>query len=99
MKKQRQIRVSPGGRKGMKKYIKRFVEEANDLLIQVGNETFYGSPKEYKEETNKSLANLWIKVRKVHFNNDEGNALFTRLPKNKNNNGQSVHEVIHLAHG
>ena len=44
--------VAVGHKKGMKKYINRFVEEADDLLMQIGNETFYSLSKEYKEERN-----------------------------------------------
>ena len=83
-----------GKRKGFMKHINRFTEEADDLLMQIGNETFYGASDDYKKDTIRSLADLWITACKVYFRNKEGKAVYTRAAKDKNENGQSINAVI-----
>ena len=85
---------SVGRRKGLKKYIVRFVGELDDSLMQIGNESFYTALKDYKKETVLSLKELWMKACKVYFNNEEGKALYTRNSKDVNENGQLINAVI-----
>lgn len=84
--------LSSGQRKGKKKYIKRFVDEADDFMAQVGNGIFRSSSKEYQDETIQSLQEAWSKACAVYFDNKEGAAIFTRSSRNKN--AQSVREII-----
>ena len=49
--------------------------------------------KEYKDDAIKSLADLWLKACKVHFNDDDGKAVHSRLQKNENEN---THRVWHV---
>ena len=72
-----------GRRKGLKKNINRSIEEVDDLLMEVGNGSFYGASDDYKQETILSLADLWIEACKVCFRNKEGKALYTRVSKDK----------------
>ena len=78
------VNLSIGERKRIKKNIKRFMDEVDDFIMQIGNETFHGSPKHYKEDTIKNLETLWIKACKAYFNNDDGKALYSRTQHNKN---------------
>ena len=86
--------ASVGERKRMKTNIIRFIAEVDDPMMQVGNETFYATSKECKDETIISLADLSFKACKVHFSNEDGKAICSRLQKNKNENTQSVNAII-----
>ena len=78
-----------GERKRKKQHIIRFTSEVDELLMQIGNKTFYSASKEYKEETIQSLANLWLKACK------EGKAVYSRLLRDNNENEtQSVNAII-----
>ena len=55
---------SVGERKAMKKRVNRFITEVDDLLMQVGNATFWSASKDSKDETIKTLASSWPKVVK-----------------------------------
>ena len=84
-----------GERKGMKQHIIRFISEVDELLLQIGNKTFYSASKEYREDTIKTLDRFWKKACKIYFNNEEGKAVFARLIKNNNKNKtQSCNAVI-----
>ena len=87
--------ASSGERKGMKQHMTRFVSEVDDLLLQIGNKSFYSASKDYRDETIKTLERFWIKACKIYFNNKEGKALFSRLQRdNDKNKTQSCNQVI-----
>ena len=87
--------ASVGERKGMKQHIARFVSEVDELLLQIGNKSFYSASKEYKDITIKTLERFWKKACIIYFNNEEGKAVFSRLQKNNNKNKSvSCNEVI-----
>ena len=77
-------KYSVGIRKGYKNDIKRFVDEADEFMMQVGNESFYDTSKEYKDDTITNLQELWDKACKVYFNNKDGVALYSLAKANKN---------------
>ena len=62
--------------------------------MQIGNESFYKTSEDFKQETILTLADLWMEACKVHFRNEEGKALYTRTSKNQNENGQSNNAVM-----
>ena len=87
--------ASIGQRKGMKQHIARFTSEADELLQQIGNKTFYSASKEYREDTIKALERFWKESCKIYFKNEEGKAVFSRLIKNNNKNkSQPCNAVI-----
>ena len=51
--------LSVGERKGKKKHILRFLEEANEFALQVGNKSFHGAAKDYRDATIINLNKLW----------------------------------------
>ena len=66
--------------------------------MQIGNETFYSSSEECKEDTIESLADLWTKACRVCFNDDEGKHCiqdYQRMRKMMDNQLLS----LHLVHG
>ena len=83
---------SVGTRKGLKKDIVRFINEADEFMMQVGNESFFSSSKDYRDDTILNLAELWLTACKVYFKNKEGKAVYSRFDPNKNL--PSINQVI-----
>ena len=81
--------LSVGQRKGLKKPIRRFVEEADEFMDQVGNGSFFGTKEEYKKETIKNLATLWFKACNAYYKRKDGAVSVKRADKDK-----SIFEVI-----
>ena len=76
--------MSAGERKGLKKHSTRFVTEADEFDLSVGNEVFHNSSDDFRNLTIKTLAELWIKACTVFFANKEGKAVHTRKERNEN---------------
>ena len=60
-----------GERKGFKKQIKRFVDEAAKFMCQVGNESCYNAAKECTKDTIKSLAGSWFKACNAYLRRED----------------------------
>ena len=78
-----------GQRKGLKKPIRRFVEEAEEFMDQVGNESFFNAKEEYVKDTMISLADLWVKACNAYYRRTDGASWIKREDKDK-----AAYEVI-----
>ena len=76
--------LSVGERKGVKKNIKRFLDELDEFVMQIGNRTFYDTPKDYRDDTIRNLDDLWKKGCQAYFKNKEGKAVYSLTKANKN---------------
>ena len=75
------------------------MDELDEFLMQDGNESFYGSPKDYKEDTIKNLNDLWKKACQVYFNNDEGKAIYSKTQQIRIPNKINIPFVIDGLYG
>ena len=73
-----------GLRKGIKTDITRFINELDEFMMQVGNESFFSTSKDYRDDTILNLADLWTAACKAYFNNEDGKAIYSRFDPNKN---------------